>query len=107
MQGLGIFLPGEYRQRIFAAANDSHGDSQRIVCARQDVVGGLALSLDEDDEDGSELAGISEREYGILLRALGYYADRQHLTVGEFGISVEDGKRARMALAAVSDRELI
>lgn len=105
MQDLGIFLPGKYRQRVFAAANDSHGDSRRMECARQDTVGGLALSLDE--EDGDELADISERDYGILLRALQFYADRQHLTVGDFGLSLEDGKRARMALAVIADGDFI
>lgn len=99
MQDLGIFLPGEYRQHVFVAANDSYGDSQRKACVLQDMVGGLALSLDE--EDGDEPAGITEREYGVLLRALQYYADRQHLTVGDFGISVEDGKRARIALGTI------
>ena len=105
MQDLGIFLPGKYRQRLFAAANDSHGDSRRMACAGQDMRGGLALSLDE--EDGEELVGISERDYGILVRALQFYADRQHLTVGDFGISLEDGKRARIALAAIADRDFI
>ena len=105
MQDLGIFLPGEYRQRIFTAANDCHRDSGRMACARQETVGGLALSLDE--EERGQPAGISERDYGVLLRALQFYADRQHLTVGEFGIAVEDGKRARLALAAIAGRDFI
>lgn len=106
MQDLGIFLPGEYRQHAIEAANDVQADSQRMVCSRQQgIVGGLALSLDDTAEDA--LAGISEREYRLLLEALRFYADRQHLTFGKFGISVEDGRRARSALAAIEGRELI
>lgn len=106
MQQLGIFLPGVYSELLPSPANDTANESIAVVTSRQSA---WPRSMDEWPLDASSLKALVaevtrrfETEIGVLRKALQFYADRSHIKVGDFGIAVEDGKRAQEALKGVA-----
>ena len=106
MQQHGIFLPGVYSELLPLPANDPMHESVGAVCRRTAF---WTEPIDEWPDDVAslralvaELTRCFDTENKILRGALQFYADRSHIKVGDFGIAVEDGKRAQDALTKIA-----
>lgn len=102
MQQHGIFLPGVYSDLLPSPANDLMHDSVSAVVGRAAV---WPRPIEQWPDDVASLRTLLadltrgfETENRILRGALQFYADRSHIKVGDFGVAVEDGKRAHDAL---------
>lgn len=101
MQQLGVFLPGVYSDLLPSPANDPMNESTPAAGRKSR----WTEPIDRWPDDAASLTALVaeltqrfEAENRILRGALQFYADRSHIKVGDFGIAVEDGKRAQDAL---------
>lgn len=102
MHQYGIYLPGGYYEDVPCPANDRE-------CALSARLAVWTEPIDQLPDDPSSLRELLnevtqsfEMENRLLRGALQFYADRSHIKVGEFGVAVEDGRRAQDALARSS-----
>lgn len=98
MQQYGLYLPGGFYEDIPCPANDRKCALSARLATWTEPIDRLPDDVPSLRALLAEVTQCFESENELLRGALQFYADRSHIKVGEFGVAVEDGKRAQDAL---------